>query len=47
LREVLSDPEKAAAVGARGRLVAKERFDYRVIGRDLGETFRRLRAART
>jgi glycosyltransferase involved in cell wall biosynthesis len=46
LRRALADPDGAAAVGAAGRLVAEERFDYRSSGRVLAETVSRLRGAR-
>jgi glycosyltransferase involved in cell wall biosynthesis len=45
LREVLADPDAAAEVGAAGRRVAEERFDYRVTGRILAEALRRRRGA--
>lgn len=46
LRQVLSDPEGAAAVGARGRRVAEASFDYRVVTRVLTEALRRRRESR-
>lgn len=46
LRRVLSDPESASAVGAAGRHVAEESFDYRVAGRTLAAVLRRMRSAR-
>jgi glycosyltransferase involved in cell wall biosynthesis len=45
LRRVLADPDAAAEVGAAGRRVAEERFDYRVTGRILAEALRRHRGA--
>jgi glycosyltransferase involved in cell wall biosynthesis len=46
LRHVLGHPDEAAGVGAAGRRVAEESFDYRVGGRVLAEALRRLRRAR-
>jgi glycosyltransferase involved in cell wall biosynthesis len=46
LGEALADPDRAATVGAAGRRVAEERFDYRVATGVLVEALRRLRGAR-
>jgi glycosyltransferase involved in cell wall biosynthesis len=43
LRRALSDPERAARIGAAGHRVAVERFDYRQGGRTLAEALRRHR----
>jgi glycosyltransferase involved in cell wall biosynthesis len=43
LRAVLADLGAASAVGASGRRVAEEHFDYRVTGRALAEALRRAR----
>jgi glycosyltransferase involved in cell wall biosynthesis len=45
LRRVLADPEAAAEVGAAGRRVAEDAFDYRVTGRTLASALRRHRDA--
>jgi glycosyltransferase involved in cell wall biosynthesis len=46
LRLALSDPE-AVAIGARGRQVAEQCFDYRVAVRPLAAAISRLRSARS
>lgn len=46
LRRALANPEAAAAIGAAGRRVAEERFDYRLNGRVLTDALRRARESR-
>ena len=45
--EVLSDPEHAAAVGARGRQLAEQQFDYRVHASKLHEALSRASSGQT